>query len=233
MAVVTLAGQTGSGAREVGFQVAAILGAHYVDHEIIVNAARRIGAPEEVLAKKDEKVPSLGERIARTMEALLERSAMGSAGDPFTGSAGAEILLSRTYAEAAQAPSSKVQELDDAHYLELITVVIKDLAETGNVVIIGRGGQVILREHPTALHVRVVAPFIVRVERIIERERVDREGAEKMVHEGDRNIAAYIRKFFKVDINDPALYDIIVNTAKRPYGVLARGIAEAARTLGS
>jgi len=41
--------------------------------------------------------------------------------------------------------------------------IIRELADAGAAVIVGRGGQMVLRTHPAVLHVRVVAPFATRL----------------------------------------------------------------------
>ena len=99
MPVVTLSGTMGSGAREVGLRVAELLGSDYVDQQIMVDAARRLGVSTETVAERDERCPSFRERLAHMLRTFLERSAVAGAGDPLMGSGGLEMLLGRTYTD--------------------------------------------------------------------------------------------------------------------------------------
>ena len=228
MAIITIARQYGSGGRFVGQEVARLLRADYVDKEIIRLAAQRAGVAEEVVAQRDERPITRGERIARMIQTFLESSAAtGSAGDPFLGTTGADILLSRTYGESTT-PSPDV---DDKRYFELISGVIKDLAQTGNIVILGRGGNMILKDVPRVLRALVIAPFEIRLRRVMEREHLNATEATKLINQMDANRAAFTKQFFKVERTDPLNYDLVLNTAKYSFELAARLITDVARDL--
>ena len=229
MPVVTMSGTAGSGAREVGPLVAEILGVDYVDRQIMVDAARRLGVSAEALAERDKLSTGFGERLANMLRTFLERSAAAGVGDPLIGSDGLEVLLARSYSEMAAEVGSSAQELDDALYIKTVTAIITELGQKGDIVILGRGGQMILKELPTALHVLMRAPLELRTCRIAEREQLGLEEAGKTVHERDSGRAAYHRKFFKVDVDDPCLYDLVIDTGHLPYAVAAEVVALAAR----
>jgi cytidylate kinase len=97
-------------------------------------------------------------------------------------------------------------------FLHLIQAVIYDFARRGNTLIVGRGGQVLLKDLPGALHVRVVAPFDVRLKRIMEQEGHNEKDSERMLHRGDRDSAGYIKSVFGADWDDQTLYDVVINT---------------------
>jgi hypothetical protein len=82
------------------------------------------------------------------------------------------------------------------------------------VVIVGRGGQVLLKNIPGTLHVRIFAPFNLRVKRLVERERIDEKHAVRMFRQSDHDSAGYIHSFFNADWNDASLYDLLINTEK-------------------
>jgi cytidylate kinase len=229
MPVVTVSGTMGSGAREVGPLVADILGVDYVDHQIMVDAARRLGVSAEALAERDERCTGFRDRLANMLRAFLERSAMAGVGDPLIGSGGLEVLLARSYGEMGADVGSSAQELDDAVYIKTVSGIISELGQSGKIVILGRGSQMILRELPNALHVLIQAPLELRILRIVDRERLTPEEASKRIHDLDSGRAAFHRKFFKVDVNDPSLYDLVVETSRLPFAVAAETIALAAR----
>ena len=229
MPIVTMSGTAGSGAREVGPLVAEILGVDYVDRQIMVDAARRLGVSAEALAERDERSTGFRERLANMLRTFLERSAAAGVGDPLIGSDGLEVLLARSYSEMGAEVGSSAQELDDALYIKTVSAIISELGQKGDIVILGRGGQMILKEVPIALHVVTHAPLELRTRRIAEREQLRPEEAGKRVHELDGGREAFHRKFFKVDVNDPCLYDLVIETSRLPYTVAAEVVALAAR----
>jgi cytidylate kinase len=212
MAVVTLSGQLGTDAREIGRLAAQRLGIDYVDQEILVGAAQALGVPVEAVAGRDERTASFGERVAHALRHFLERSAAAGAADPMLGSGGLDVLLGRTYAEAAA--EEGLPDISDKRYLATLTGVIRDLAAHGDVLIVGRGSQVILKEWPGAVHVLLVAPLEQRLEELARRDELTAEQAAKRVQDGDKGRAAFHRKFFHVSVDDPALYHLTLNSAR-------------------
>jgi len=104
--------------------------------------------------------------------------------------------------------------LDRKRFSLYIQMVIYDFAKNDKVVIVGRGGQILLKYVPGVLHVRIVAPFDVRVKRIMERDGLDEKQAARLLRRNDRDSAGFIQSFFDVDWEDPNLYDLVINTQK-------------------
>ncbi len=100
------------------------------------------------------------------------------------------------------------------NFLHSIQAAIYDFACKGQVVIVGRGGQVLLKNLPGTLHVRIFAPFDLRVKRLVETERVDEKHAVRMLRQSDHDSAGYIHSFFHADWNDASLYDLLINTER-------------------
>ena len=97
-------------------------------------------------------------------------------------------------------------------FLHLIQAVIYDLAGKGNVVIVGRGGHVLLRNLPGTLRVRIVAPDEIRSNRLMEQEGHSAKEAERILRQSDRDSSGYIESFFGADWDDQNLYDMVINT---------------------
>ena len=116
-------------------------------------------------------------------------------------------------------------------YVRMVGMVIRDLAREGRVIIVGRGSQVLLKDHPAALHVQIIAPFWHRVKRIMEREGLERRAAVSRVRTSDRARADYLRRYHNVHWLDPQLYDLVINTDKVPVEVAVKLIVEASRAL--
>jgi len=122
-------------------------------------------------------------------------------------------------------------DMQKKKFLHIIEALIHDLARKDNVVIVGRGGQVLLKDFPGVLHVRIVAPFDLRIQRIIERGGGDRRQAMESLRRSDRDSAGFMRGFFDVDWDDPTLYDLMINTRHLSAEEAGRMITEPARSL--
>ena len=214
MAVITMGGLTGGGGRLLGPMVAQRLGADYVDRLILTNAARDLGATVEALHQREQRPPTMGERLGGVLQRILERSALtGAGGDPYFGP-GAMAFLTEEFEDLPQPTITKGHELEDEKYIAAMRNVMKELASSGNVVIVGRGGPVILGDDRKVLRVGVVARLEDRVTRIMERERVDRAEAAKTVDARDRARADYYKRYFGIDDpEDPELYHLVLNTS--------------------
>jgi cytidylate kinase len=225
MAVVTMTGTIASGAREIGRAAASLLKIDYVDQQLLVDAARRLGVPVDVVADHDERCASFGDRLSAILRGFLERSAVG--GDPLTGAGGLEVVLGRTYTDMAK--EREEPKVSDSLYMKTMTVIIRELGDRGDIVVLGRGSQMILRGLPGALHVLTIAPEELCIERLAVREGISEEDAARRAHDSNRARAAFYRKLWKVDVSDPSLYDITLETSQLSFEVGAELVATAAR----
>jgi cytidylate kinase len=208
MPVITINGQPGSGAREVGQEVARLLGIDVVDQQILVEAAQRLGAPLQAMPEREFYTLTFRDRLGRLIQRGLRSSALASGADF---SADVEVFLARPYAEAARSPAGPEQEVDDAKFIDVTRSVMREIANHGNVVFLGRGSNILLRDLPGCLHAGFVAPLEMCVRNMMERESLGQERARHMVVEETRDRAAYYRKFFRVDPDHPTMYDIMFN----------------------
>jgi cytidylate kinase len=214
MAVITLSGLAGGGSRALGPIVAHKTGADYLDRLILASVARDVGATVEALHQREQRPPTRGERFSRVLQRILERSAVtGAGGDPYFGP-GIPTFLTEEYEDAAQPTITRGHELEDEKYFDAIRSVIRDLAAQGNVVIVGRGANVILRDIPTVLRVGVVARLEDRVRVIMARERLDEEQALSTIEARDQARAHFFSQFFGLELPDaPELYHLVINTS--------------------
>lgn len=104
---------------------------------------------------------------------------------------------------------------------------ILHLAELGNVIVIGRGANVITAKLEHAFHVRLVGSLEHRIEYVQEHKQLNRQAAAKYVRNEDLGRKRYLKKYYGKDIDDPLLYDLIINTDRVPYEAAARLIADA------
>ena len=96
-------------------------------------------------------------------------------------------------------------------YKKLFTIMRK-LASMGKVILIGRGGACVTRGVPGGIHLRLVAPEAIRVERVMKQQKLDKTAATAWVHRHDHERSHLVRDFFSRDIEDPLLYDAVWNT---------------------
>jgi hypothetical protein len=108
-----------------------------------------------------------------------------------------------------------------------VTETILHLAELGNVILIGRGAAVVTANLEHVFHVRLVSALEKRLQRIQELNHLSKEDALKFIHEEDRGRERYLKKYFKTDVDDPLLYDLVINTDRVPHDLAARLIADA------
>jgi cytidylate kinase len=105
-------------------------------------------------------------------------------------------------------------------------------AAQGDVMILGRGSQIVLAKQPRVLKVRVVAPLEVRVERISKRNSITIDEATEYIEHHDRQRRSLIESIFHVDLSDWSLYDMMLNSADLQPDLLAQMICVVAEKLG-
>jgi cytidylate kinase len=158
---------------------------------------------------------------------------LGSRGD-YVAMAAAERLdlrlvgreLINRAARAAGAPEVALAEIDELGllgvkpslaavrlYSQKVAEVIRELAARGDLLVVGRGGQVVLADQPGVLHVRVTAPRPMRLQVVEERCHITPEAAAARIDASDKARAAYLRRAHGVRWDADCLYDLVLNMA--------------------
>lgn len=104
---------------------------------------------------------------------------------------------------------------------------ILHLAELGNIVVIGRGANIITSKLDFAFHVRLVGSPTKRVEHVRAYKHLSLQEAIEYVRDRDLGRRRYVKKYFAKDIDDPLLYHLVINTDLVSFEEAARLIAEA------
>jgi len=214
MAVITMSRQVGSGWEEVAERVAQELRLRMFDKTLMMRVAAEVGIHESEIvdySEEEYQARNFFDRLfgrQRTIAAVTTRT---------RGTRGTEQI--------------STQVLDEARAIDLIRATMRAAYDRGNVLIIGRGGQAILENKPDVLHVRVVAPLEERVRRLQEQENLTVPQARRLAMERDRITAEYLRTFHNVDVDDPTLYHLVVNTGKLGIDGAMELIVAAARGL--
>jgi len=88
--------------------------------------------------------------------------------------------------------------------------VVATAARHGKAVFVGRGAQFLL-PRPRVLAVWITAPMKLRVERTMKEKQMNERHARRFVRETDQGRRDFVKRFFHHDINDPLLYDLVIN----------------------
>ena len=110
-------------------------------------------------------------------------------------------------------------------YINAVSTVMNDYANQGKIIIVGRASQVVLKNNPQVFHIRVIADLETRVKNICKNKKVHSEAARQQINQSDTYRQDYLKKFYQVDWNDAALYDLVLNTAKIPMTQLVNMVS--------
>ena len=98
-----------------------------------------------------------------------------------------------------------------AEYLADIKAALLKYARKGNIVYHGHAGHLFLTEIPKVLKVRILAEKEDRIAFLQQKQNISREQALFSIENEDKNRSNWTRYLYKTDINDPKLYDIVIN----------------------
>ncbi|MGD8807692.1 MAG: cytidylate kinase-like family protein [Chloroflexota bacterium] len=116
--------------------------------------------------------------------------------------------------------------------ISMLNKTILGIARLGDVVILGRGGYAALRDYADVLHVRIQAPFPLRVQRVMADEGVgDVEEAQRIVSGNDKARAMFVKGFYDADFYTTSQFHLVLDTGVIPIERATAWIAEAARSL--
>jgi cytidylate kinase len=134
----------------------------------------------------------------------------------------ADMLGSLSYADSpAQA--------EEARIYARVANTIRTLAQSGRVIIVGRGGVFITRRMPGGLHVRLVAPFEQRVAFMARQLNLSERAATRHVREADHAREAFYRRHWPGESLAPETFDMVLNTAQLDTDALIQVIVAVVR----
>lgn len=212
MPVITISRQFGAGGSTIGHALADRFGAEYLDREIAMAVARRLGLPEGDVDDQDERAPGLLDRFGWILAA-----GHADAAAPY-----AESLVT--------APP-----MDGDRLAALTQQIIREAAARGNAVIVGRGGCFVLRDRPGTLHVQLIASLEARIGFL--RDRIEQAPADaqpddaslrRLCQEIDQARGRYLHHLYGVDWRDSDHYALVIDTGKLGIHTATELIAAAA-----
>jgi cytidylate kinase len=224
MAVITISRQYGSGGDEIAEMICRATGYHLFDKQILAKAVSEAGLTDQEVIDYSEGYY----KVQNLIERLTGRSRPA-----------AQVRVLKTDPEGQQ--TAEEMPLSEEQAFSLVRKAVEASYHAGNMVIVGRGGQMILRDHPDVLHVRVEAGLEERILRVrgdaefASRRYSDsveaRRAAQALIVANDDASSDYLKHFYDVDWSDPQLYHLVINTSKLALDQAAKLIVEAARQL--
>lgn len=183
--VITISRQLGSGGSYIGQNIAKRMGIYYMDREILSEVAQRLQVSEYDLDKYDEKAASFWQMIFST-----------------------EFIDTVSYVP----PKLFVPSVSNV--FETQADIINKVADERSAVIIGRGGNYILRNRPMHLSVFIHAGIPFRQKRIADIYGVPEKQALKMIEQYDNERAKYIRQVSGFDWLNACNYQLCIDTGE-------------------
>lgn len=206
--IVTVSRQAASRGEQVARRAADRLGVPLIDPEVVARAALRLG-----LQREDTSEAERAERLGGRLAAI----ALDIAADP------------EEDVGWAVAPLPTLAQ--DAGYRRVVEAMIRRLADDAALVIAGFPAQAVLAEAGRAVHALVVAPFAMRVQRMVLREDLTPRDAERVLRESDRDRLDFYKRFYAMQWDDPVRYECVLNTGRLSIEEASGIIVVAARGL--
>lgn len=202
MAILTVSRLYGSGGSEVAATVAKTLGWSLLDNEVVDAVAARLGLSVAEVQAREERLPSLVERLVSAMT-------MGS--------------------QEWMTPVAAAKRPTDEQLLDVTRHIIQEAIARGPVVVVGRGAPAMLAERADALHVFCYAPRNALIARTMKREGVSADEAARLVDDTNRDREQWVRLHWEREWRAHENYDLSVNTDRLGIQGAATLIVSAAK----
>jgi len=202
VAIITVSRLYGSGGSEVAAVTAKLLGWSLLDNSVVDAVAARMGLSAAEVRDREERVPSLVERLTSAM-------AMGT--------------------QEWAAPIAAAKRPTDEQLIEVTRHIIEEAIAAGSVVVVGRGAQEMQAEREDSLHVFCYAPRKALIARTMQREGVGTEEAARLVDNTNKERDQWVRLHWERDRRALENYDLSVNTSRLGIEGSAQLIVSAAK----
>jgi cytidylate kinase len=205
MAVITISREFGSGGNQVVDVLCDRLGYCRVDKALLSQIAEEAGVDVKAVLAKERDVTSKPRLISDQMTSLYGRqpNAFGRQG-----------------------------AIDDRTYARVVRETMAKFAEAGDAIIVGRGGQMILRDTPGTLHVHLYADLDARTRNLTARYNISTLDAQRRIERSDERKRLYIRNMHSnANWKDLKYYHLTIDVGHVPLQVAAEIIVTAAQSI--
>ena len=185
--VITISREVGSGGRTIGRALAEKLGVRFCDKNLINSLVEKFDlSAKNIEMIKGQKKNWLADILQR-ITPVPHAGALGSTGQEF-------------------APAVTNDELFRAE-----SEILKEIAAQESCVIAGRSGFFILKDCPNKLDLLIRSSLSNRISRIVEKQNVSREEAERIVERVDAQRENFVRRYTDTSRYDARNYDLVLN----------------------
>ena len=199
MSVITISRELGSDGDKIAEMLCESLGYCKVGKEMVMQIAEEAGVDVDAIHAMEASFVTRARLVSGEMTSLYRKQATAF---------------------------EKRGAVDDQTYAKVVRETLEDYARQGNALIVGRGGQMILKDFPGVLHVRLFAAEDIRAQRIAEREGVSAREALQMVQQSDEQKRQYIRHMFSnADWRNSKYYHLVIDTGHIPPDTAANIIS--------
>jgi len=187
MAVITISRQFGAGGITLGKMVANKFGYTFADTEIIKMVAEMANVSTHFVNTVEKEA---GGKFSKFISKTVSKPLVG------------RILKDeRGY-------------IDEEIYLDYLVLIIAQMGDDGDVVILGRGSQYILNDHPDAYHILLIDTFENRVRFMQKNYDLSQGRASQSVKTEDKRRLNLYKKLGKTDYDNPDLYHLVLNMSR-------------------
>jgi len=186
MTVITVSRLGGAGGRTLAKKISRKLGYSFVDREIIRMVAKQTNV-------SSKWVESIEKEAGNSLTKLIDG------------------MISKNYFDRLLGDDKGY--ITEEIYEETLTNVISSIAKEGNAVILGRGGQFILKDHKDTFHILLVADRTDRINFMIKKHKFSTEKATLLIDKYEKRRKNMFKKFHKAEYNNPEHYHLVINTS--------------------
>ena len=182
--IITVEREYGSGAAQVAGELARRLGWKLWDRELTAEIARVARVAPAAVSTCEERVDSSFQRLVKVF---------------WRGSYERSMHLEHT-------------TFDTDRMVQVGEQVMRDIAQQGNCVIVGRGAPYFLRQRRDTFHIFLYAPRADKIRRVQQQGKSLKEAAD-LVDTVDRERLLFIKHYFHADWPTRSLYHLMINTS--------------------
>lgn len=202
--IVTISRMFGSGGSDVAARIARQLGWSLLDNAMVDAVAERLGVSPAEVSQREERIPSLVERIANAMRMTTPEFVASIEDVPLTDTA--EMRL-----------------------VDVTNRVIEEAVQQGDAVLVGRGAQCMLADRPDALHVFCYAAKPALVAYAIAHRGLDPATAQHEVERRNKQREQYVKRNFGRDWRVFENYHLCLDTGRLGIDTAADIVVAVAR----
>ena len=188
--VITINRELGSGGRTVGEKLAAKLGVAFYDKALVKGLMEKYNLTVEEI----ERLKGRGHGWWADFKRVI------SIGDS---------LANAKYYRVSMGNEPDLLTTDELFKTE--KEILKAIADEESCVIAGRSGFFVLKDHPNRLSILIQASMEHRIERLMRKQNISHEEAEKTINKVDKMRENYVNHYTKTSRYDTRNYDLVIS----------------------